>query len=136
MTPYDEPDAAAASLARGAGAPCERWVSDASVFSHGLAELQALRLREANQEVFDHISPHRERQTAVSLDRGAAFSTREAPRPLSKRLSMFPFPSPLDFLRAFTLAFLAGSAAGMGFVALTFALLLSFKRPSRLWGRA
>jgi hypothetical protein len=44
---------------------------------------------------------------------------------------MFPFPSPLDFLRAFTLAFLAGSAAGMGFVALTIALLFSYKSPLR-----
>jgi len=49
---------------------------------------------------------------------------------------MFPFPSPLDFLRAFTLAFLAGSAAVMGVVALTFALLLSLKRPFRFWRKA
>ena len=40
---------------------------------------------------------------------------------------MFPFPSPLDFLRAFTLAFLAGSAAGIGVVTLAFTLLLSLK---------
>jgi len=41
---------------------------------------------------------------------------------------MFPFPSPLDFLRAFTLAFLAGSVAGMSVITLAIALLLSFKR--------
>jgi hypothetical protein len=48
---------------------------------------------------------------------------------------MFPFPSPLDYLRAFTLAFLAGSAAGVGVVTLAFALLRSFKRPSDSGGR-
>ena len=46
---------------------------------------------------------------------------------------MFPFPSPLDFLRAFALAFFAGSAAGMGFVVLAMVLLFSFKRPDRFW---
>ena len=49
---------------------------------------------------------------------------------------MFPFPSPLDFLRAFTLAFLAGSAAGIGVATLAFTLLCSFKRPFRLWRQA
>lgn len=46
---------------------------------------------------------------------------------------MFPFPSPLDFLRAFALAFLAGSAAGMAVVALAIAVLSSFVRPARFW---
>ena len=49
---------------------------------------------------------------------------------------MFPFPSPLDFLRAFTLAFLAGSAAGVGFVMMAIAVLLSLKRPLRFWRKA
>jgi len=49
---------------------------------------------------------------------------------------MFPFPSPLDFLRAFTLAFLAGSAAGIGFVTLAIALLFSANRPFRFWRKA
>jgi hypothetical protein len=46
---------------------------------------------------------------------------------------MFPFPSPLDFLRAFTLAFLAGSVAGIGVMTLAIALLLSFMRNYRIW---
>jgi hypothetical protein len=49
---------------------------------------------------------------------------------------MFPFPSPLDFLRAFMLAFLAGSAAGVGFVVMAIALLFSFNRPLRFWRKA
>ena len=49
---------------------------------------------------------------------------------------MFPFPSPLDFLRAFMLAFLAGSAASMGFAALALALVLSIRRPLRFWRKA
>ena len=49
---------------------------------------------------------------------------------------MFPFPSPLDFLRAFMLAFLAGSVAGVSFVVMTIALLFSFKRPLRFWRNA
>ena len=49
---------------------------------------------------------------------------------------MFPFPSPLDFLRAFMLAFLAGSAAGVGFLVMAIALLFSYKGPSRFWRKA
>jgi len=49
---------------------------------------------------------------------------------------MFPFPSPLEFLRAFALAFLAGSAAGMCVIAMAIALLRSFKTSVRLWRRA
>jgi hypothetical protein len=41
---------------------------------------------------------------------------------------MFPFPSPLDFLRAFTMAFAAGMVAGAAAVGLALAALSSFKR--------
>jgi len=44
---------------------------------------------------------------------------------------MFPFPSPLDFLRAFTMAFAAGMAAGAAAVALALSALSLFKRSSR-----
>lgn len=49
---------------------------------------------------------------------------------------MFPFPSPLDFLRAFTLAFLAGATAGIGLTALAAALLSRFWRPLQFWRQA
>jgi len=44
---------------------------------------------------------------------------------------MFPFPSPLDFLRAFALAFLAGATAGTAAVVLALAAFSTFKRSFR-----
>jgi hypothetical protein len=41
---------------------------------------------------------------------------------------MFPFPSPLDFLRAFALAFVAGLVAGAAVVTLTLSALSSLKQ--------
>lgn len=44
---------------------------------------------------------------------------------------MFPFPSPLEFLHAFALAFLAGAFVGVAAVALAVAIVSTFKRPVR-----
>ena len=41
---------------------------------------------------------------------------------------MFPFPSPIDFLRAFALAFLAGAATCMAIVTLAIGTLSSMKQ--------
>ena len=41
---------------------------------------------------------------------------------------MFPFPSPIDFLRAFALAFLAGAATCMAVVTLAMGALSSMKQ--------
>lgn len=41
---------------------------------------------------------------------------------------MFPFPSPLDFLWAFALAFLAGLVAGAALLTLTLSALSSLKQ--------
>lgn len=49
---------------------------------------------------------------------------------------MFPFPSPLDFLRAFTLAFLAGSVAGIGVMMLVIAIFDSLRHPFSFWRKA
>ena len=49
---------------------------------------------------------------------------------------MFPLPSPLDFLRAFALAFVAGAAAGATAVALAFSTFSSIKRYFRFGGCA
>ena len=41
---------------------------------------------------------------------------------------MFPFPSPIDFLRAFALAFLAGAATCMAVITLAMGTLSSMKQ--------
>jgi hypothetical protein len=49
---------------------------------------------------------------------------------------MFPFPSPLDFLRAFALAFVSGAAFGIAVVALLLSALASLRQSIRFrWKR-
>jgi hypothetical protein len=43
---------------------------------------------------------------------------------------MFPFPSPIDYLRAFALAFLAGAATCMAVVTLAMGTLSSMRQAS------
>jgi hypothetical protein len=54
--------------------------------------------------------------------------TQRGPSTFIERPVMFPFPSPLEFLRAFALAFATGAAFGMASIALLLSALASFRQ--------
>lgn len=96
-----------------------------------LAETRDSARSMGSRIVQTHITASRSAEHCLSLD----CVPHPDARGLSNRFKrpiMLPFPSPLDFLRAFALAFGAGAAFGLAAIALLFSAMKSLRQSFNL----